>query len=99
MLPTLLLLLSIPISGGLAFFCYVLLYKDAVLIIQRPFFSRIGIGALCAAVIGAAALLVPRIPLHLGHAAFAVAVAAAVHNVQGGLHPDTETWFYSLFRG
>jgi hypothetical protein len=91
-------LLSIFVAGGLALCCYALLYRDVVLVIQRPFFFRIGFGALCAAVVGASAVLVDWVPTHLIHAVFAVSVAAAVHSVQDGLHPDTEAWFYSLFR-
>ena len=91
-------LLSIFVAGGLAIWCYVLLYRDFVLVIQRPFFFRIGFGALCATVVGTSVVLVGWIPTHLVHTIFAVSVAAAVHTVQGGLHPDTEAWFYSLFR-
>ncbi|WP_135666925.1 hypothetical protein [Halorhabdus rudnickae] len=94
----LLSLLSIFVAGGLARYCYALLYRDDVLVIQRPFFFRIGFGALCAAVIGTSAVLVGWDPTQLIHTVFAVSIAAAVHAVQGGLHPDTEAWFYSLFR-
>lgn len=94
----LLSLLSIFVAGGLALFCYALLYRDGVLVIQRPLFFRIGIGALCAAVLGTSAVLIDWIPTHVVHAVFAVSVAAAVHAVHGGLHSDTEAWFYSLFR-
>jgi hypothetical protein len=90
--------LSIFVAGGLALFCYALLYRDVVLVIQRSFFFRIGFGALGTAVIGTSAVLIDWLPPHLVHAVFAVSVAAAVHAVQGGLHPDTESWFYSLFR-
>ncbi|WP_435069759.1 hypothetical protein [Haloplanus sp. C73] len=93
----LLSLLSIVVAGWLALFCYALLYRDVVLVIQRPFFFRIGFGALWAVVVGTSAVLVDWAPTHLVHAVFAVSVAAAVHAVQGGLHPDTEAWFYSLF--
>jgi hypothetical protein len=91
-------LLSAVIAGGLAFLCYILLYGDTVLVIQRPFFFRIGVGALCAAVLGASAVVVGWVPTHLLHAIFAVSIAAAVRTVHNGLHPDTEAWFYSLFR-
>ncbi|MFC7130464.1 hypothetical protein [Haloferax chudinovii] len=91
-------LLSILVAGGLALWCYVLLYRDTVLVIQRPLFFRIGLGALCAVGVGASTLLVTWIPTHLVHAVFAVSIAAAVHSVHEGLHPDTEAWFYSLFR-
>lgn len=94
----LLSILSILITGGLALCCYVLLYRDVVLVIQRPFLFRIGFGALCATVVGTSAVLINWVPTHLIHAVFAVSIAAAVHAVQGGLHPDTEAWFYSLFR-
>lgn len=98
MTPILLPMVSITVAGGLALLCYGLLYWDYVLVVQRSFFFRIGVGALCAAVIGASAMLVAWIPTHLVHTVFAVSVAAAVHAVQSGLHPDTEAWFYSLFR-
>ncbi|WP_311173226.1 hypothetical protein [Halobellus ordinarius] len=94
----LLSLLSALVAGGLAFLCYILLYGDTVLVIQRPFFFRIGVGALCAAVLGVSAVAVDWVPTHLVHAVFAVSVAAAVQAVHTGLHPDTEAWFYSLFR-
>lgn len=94
----LLSLLTILAAGGLAFLCYILLYGDTVLVIQRPFFFRIGVGALCAAVIGASAVVVSWVPTHLVHAVFAVSIAAAVQAVHNGLHRDTEAWFYSLFR-
>jgi disulfide bond formation protein DsbB len=96
--PLLLPVLSTLTAGGLAGLCYVLLYRDSVLLIQRPFFFRIGVGALFAAVIGTSAFFVAWIPTHLIHAVFAISVAVAVHAVHRGLHPDTEAWFYSLFR-
>ena len=93
----LLLLLSALVAGGLAFLCYILLYGDTVLVIQRPFFFRIGVGALSGAVLGVGAIAVAWVPTHLAHAVFALSVAAAVQAVHSGLHPDTEAWFYSLF--
>jgi disulfide bond formation protein DsbB len=87
----------IGVTSAIAVLCYVLLYREYVLVIQRAFFFRIGLGALLAAVVGSSSLVVDAIPIHLTHAVFAVSVAAAVHAVQRGLHPDTEAWFYSLF--
>jgi hypothetical protein len=94
----LLLLIPTLITSGLAVLCYVLLYQDTVLVIQRAFFFRVGVGASISAVIGVGALLTESVPTHLLHAVFAVSVAMAVHAVSDGLHPDTEPWFYSLFR-
>ncbi|MDS0243224.1 MULTISPECIES: hypothetical protein [unclassified Haloferax] len=96
--PLLLPVLSILVAGVLAALCYALLYRESVLVIQRPLFFRIGVGALFTVVIGVGTLLITWIPMHLVHAVFAVSVATAVHAVHRGLHPDTEAWFYSLFR-
>lgn len=93
----LLTILSVGVAGTIAVLCYVFLYREYVLIIQRAFFFRIGLGTLLAAIVGSGSLVVDAIPIHLTHAVFAVSVAAAVHAVQRGLHPDTEAWFYSLF--
>ncbi|WP_435120052.1 hypothetical protein [Halolamina sp. C58] len=89
--------LSVAAAGAVAVLCYVFLYRESVLVIQRPFFFRVGAGALLGTIVGASTLLFDVVPIHLVHAVFAVSVAAAVHAVESGLHPNTEAWFYSLF--
>ncbi|WP_254538788.1 hypothetical protein [Halomarina litorea] len=90
--------LLIGVSGTIALLCYVFLYREYILVIQRPFFFRLGLGAFLAAILSVSSLVFEQVPLHLSHAVLAVAVAAAVHAIQDGLSPENEGWFHSLFR-
>ena len=78
--------------------CYVFLYREYVLVIQRSLFFRVGLGALLATVIGVSALLFDQVPTHFTHAVFAVSVAAAVRSMHRGIHLHNESWFYTLFK-
>lgn len=89
--------LSAGVAATIATLCYVFLYREYVLVIQRPLFFRIGLGALFATLVGVSALLFEQVSIHILHALFAVSVAAAVRSVHGGVHPDNEPWFHVLF--
>lgn len=89
--------LSASVTAAIAVLCYVFLYQEHVLVIQRPLFFRIGLGAVLATIIGAGALLFGQVSTHYMHAVFALSVAAAVRSVHRGAHPDNESWFYTLF--
>ncbi|MFC6723029.1 hypothetical protein ACFQE1_01210 [Halobium palmae] len=90
--------LSVVVTGTIAVLCYVFLYREYILVIQRPFFFRLGLGAFLATIFSVSSVVFEQVPLHLSHAVLAVSVAASVHAIQDGVHPENEDWFHSLFR-
>lgn len=89
--------LSASVTAAIAVLCYVFLYREHVLVMQRPLFFRIGLGAVLATIIGAGTLLFGQVSTHYMHAVLALSVAAAVRSVHRGVHPNNESWFYTLF--
>lgn len=94
----LLIAFSITTTSVIAALCYVLLYQERVLVIQRSFFFRLGTGALIAAIVSITSILVKSVPLRLAHAVLLVSIAAAIHTIREGIHPKNKSWFYLLFR-